>query len=637
MFREMPDPMDIVNPQILPVQPPVQAPVQPPVQTSQPTPSSPTTAPVTTSPVASQGMFGMNLGSIGLPSGGFSGINLNAGGGLGFGSVGGFDLSQTQREEIGNEVGGQVSNFWEVMENSLGENWRDNSKFSESLEFNQGQDPNSYLAALKGSNEYQTLYSNLIDSGTSPEIAQTQLMDYYGLGLSSTEIGTYGGTRQWRYDTETGEYVVDEASDNLHSAPSNIERIAPVAAMSIMTAGLGTALAPAIGAATGLGTVASTAIGTGIGSGVSTALQGGDLGDVVISGVTSGLGSYASGLTEAASAVDASQAVIEQANLVNNISNVVDIAQAVESGNILGAVSAGLDLAGSTGIELMVDDFFYDNFGEYDFVTDNLNAISDATIAFADAQLSGDNLEETLMATMKQYIESDGGLPDIGLGGEGFDFDLGINFTRPEWLDNISFGDFEGFGDFDTSQLRALGDYILAGASEINREVIRPVIDGVEQIARDTGTAIDQAVRDLPLTQQQIQDAERAARDFASGINENTIQPLIDTTAEAVRETGRDIREAIPDVDITNPIDIDINNPFADITNPLEGLENPFSGVDIDLPSVDLDLPSLGGSGGRYSVDADLSGLAKMKTQYGDMYDFEDIMSNNLLKNQLLA
>ena len=618
MFREMPDPMDIVNPQILPVQTPVQAPaqapVQPPVQTSQPTPSSPTTVPVTTSPVASQGLLGLpstfNL---------FSSSNPSA-----TGSMSGFNVSPSavtnlmQRGDRANEL---TSSIFEGAE-----------RFNVGTDDFISQEQLDNINNLLGSEDYdsylsqytQALNSEFGEDRTGLYQDNRAVLDNLGIGNRFKVAGEYGGEKEYEFNTDTGEF--DLIRDNTNSRDNAMlgtvsNAIVEQGAMFLATAGLGNALAPAIQAATGLGTAASVGVGTGIANGVSTALQGGDLGDVVTSGVTSGLGSYASGLTEAANAVDASASVIEQARIVNNISNVVDIAQAVESGNVLGAISSGLDLAGSTGIELMVDDFFYDNFGEYDFVTDNLNAISDATIAFADAQLSGDNLEETLMATMKQYIESDGGLPDIGLGGEGFDFDLGINFTRPEWLDNIPFGDFEGFGDFDTSQLRALGDYILAGASEINREVIRPVIDGVEQIARDTGTVIDQAVRDIPLTQQQIQDAERAARDFASDINENTIQPLIDTTAEVVRETGRDIREAIPDVDITNP---------------LEGLENPFSGVDIDLPSVDLDLPSLG-SGGGYSVDADLSDLAKMKTQYGDMYDFEDIMSNNLLKNQLLA
>jgi len=298
--------------------------------------------------------------------------------------------------------------------------------------------------------------TGLQDTGTEQRLGE--------LGLQRTyEQDMYKG---YKYNSATGEY------DFYDNTPSIIDKALPVLIKSgiiaASTAGMGSALAGS-SALAGYAPAVQQGIGYGIASGTSTAIQGGDLGDVATSALKGGLAAYTSGLESAVKDADymlelgeaGAASLQSQYDIVSTIKTTTNLAELVESGDVLGAINKVLDLQNSESISTVVSGFFAENFGTSDFVMKNLKAISDSSIVLADKLLQGENLEVSVKNAAFEYWSKKGTLE--GLFGEGTTF----NFDTPEWVEEI-------------------GNTLLEGASAINNNVIKPVVDVVKQLGTDS-------------------------------------------------------------------------------------------------------------------------------------------------------
>ena len=116
--------------------------------------------------------------------------------------------------------------------------------------------------------------------------------------------------------------------------------VIPILAVTGASAAIGGAAAAAIGLGT-VGAVAATAIGTGIVAGGLTALEGGDLSDVLESAVVGGVTTYVGGsLGELIGGVDAAI----------DIPTDIPVSDSGLLGDVGGsALDAGMDVYGGTG------------------------------------------------------------------------------------------------------------------------------------------------------------------------------------------------------------------------------------------------------------------------------------------------
>jgi len=233
--------------------------------------------------------------------------------------------------------------------------------------------------------------SGFQDAGTEQRLNE--------LGLQMTyEQDQYKG---YKYNPATGEY------DYYDNTPSVIDEAIPVliktGIIATATAGMGSALAGS-SALAGYAPAVQQGIGYGIASGASTAIQGGDLEDVATSALVGGFAAYTNGLENAVTDAEymmelgeaGAASLQSQYDLVSTIETTMDIANVVESGNVLGAVNQVLDLQGNSNVDTIVSDFYANTFGDSAFVMDNLEAVSEASVKLADKLLQGENLEDSV-------------------------------------------------------------------------------------------------------------------------------------------------------------------------------------------------------------------------------------------------
>ncbi len=346
---------------------------------------------------------------------------------------------------------------------------------------------------------------------------------------------------------------------------------------ALSKAGLMYATGGAIGGLASSALGVSSAVGAGIGAGTVSLAQGDSLDEALVKGFTAGLSEYAEGATgalEAAQAAGESAEVIKglqaASDVANNVKNVINIGQAIESGNILKGLSSGMDLAGIGSLVDYTEDVIAESLGETagmgidgaltEWTFYNSDHIAEATVKFADTLIKGGNLGDATVGAVKEYITDGGGIKDLIPSGGNFS----IDFETPEVIQQVA-------------------QMIADGASAINSNVIKPALEGADQL-----------VRDLPTTKKDWQEAE----DY---VNQN----IIDPTAETVREFGRDVRDALPE------------------------------GPDLDFP--DFDFPSLSGGqyvgGGGYSGDkADLVTVQLTDPELVKGFEYDSL--NNPLMNR---
>lgn len=361
----------------------------------------------------------------------------------------------------------------------------------------------------------------LLDQGTAGRLSEIGLQGVY-------EQDMYKG---YRYEPSTGKYVYYDNTPSMLDVA--IPALIKTGITAAVTAGLGSALGGAMG---------SSIAGKATAAGVASLAQGNSPKDALLSAATAGFGEYAKGAQAAAQAADATQAVKNTAQTLDTIRKTVNVAQAVSSGNTVGAILGGMDLMGLPSVTSMVSDKLTETFPDSDFLTnpDNLEAVSNSLTKFGTKLASGEDPQKALASAMWDYVQSDGAMPSLNI-----DIDLGEGWDTPEWMRQI-----------DSEALQPIKDAIVAGYQVVNENVLNPI--------QEIGSAAAGVVRE-------------AGRD---------VREAVDPYADVVREAGRDVREAVsgvdvPSINLPDLPDFTGSSGYAGSTDPL------------DLVTVSLDNPEL--------------------------------------------
>ena len=364
----------------------------------------------------------------------------------------------------------------------------------------------------------------LLDQGTANRLNEIGLQGVY-------EQGEYKG---YKYNPTTGQY------DYYDNTPSMIDTAMP----ALIKQGITMALTAGVGSALG-GVMGSSIAGKATAAGISSLAQGKSPQEALMSAATVGFGEYAKGVQVAASAADATDAIKNTAETLDTIRKTVNVAQAVSSGNTVGAILGGMDLMGLPSVTTMVSDKLTEVFPDSDFLTnpDNLQAVSNSLTKFGTKLASGADPQKALASAMWDYVQSDGALPNLDI-----DIDLGEGWDTPEWMRQI-----------DSEALQPIKEAIVAGYQEVNDKVLNPI--------QEIGSAAAGVVRE-------------AGRD---------VREAVDPLANEVREVGRDIRDAASEVEIPS-----INLPdFIGATGATGSSDYAASTDPLDLVTVNLDNPEL--------------------------------------------
>ena len=495
-----------------------------------------------------------------------------------------------------------------------------------------------------------------------------------GLPTSFKVKGDFGGMKQYEFNTETGEY--DVIQDNTVSKDAAMaETIIKAAPVVMITAGVGSALANSstIMGVAGGNTAIASGLGQGIASGISTGIQGGDAGDVLTSAVLGGLGGYADGLDTLTAdggfmsglSVTEAAELTSHAELIGQISNGVDLVKAVEAGDVVGAINAGLSLAGSSNLNDVVTDNILSN-TDSDFVRNNVDAISSGAIGAGEAIIKGGDVVEVVQSVANNIVKDtylteenvgsllneyagdnsfvannleplvkgvikggetalDGGnrkdifvdtvkpivkeiikdtYDSIEIGGG--DLDIDLKAVEDFWQDNIEKPMEQLWQDIEP-QREAVETVVQSGVDYVKDKVVEPVVETVKTIVKEA----DQVVRALPTTKEDWEDAEQDIKDVASD------------TASVVREVGRDVRE------FADPLANDVRQVGRDIRNiDLPDISTPS----FNLPSFDLPSFSLPSGGGCSIGDADLVNITLSDPELVKGFDYATL--NNPLTNK---
>ena len=372
-----------------------------------------------------------------------------------------------------------------------------NGKIKEINEYLKGEQFGGYMS------EYDSRLTSLGDYNRIGG-ATTNLLNQVGLSNALGVQGEYGGYKQYTYNPETNQYELTRDTEK-----SMLEAAAPDLAVAAFTAaataGLGSALSSSF--------AISSTTGQAIAAGATSALQGGDLEDVVVSALSAGFAEEVKTLQEAAQTVGATKEAIALADTMKSVESAIDLVKAVDNKNILGAISSGMELAGMDSLLDFTEDTIAESLGETagmgvdgaltEWAFYNSDHIAEATLKFADTLIKGGNLGEATQDAVIKYIRDEGGFSDLFPKGEGFN----IDFEAPEVIEQVA-------------------QWVANGASAVNRTIIKPTVGAIELLAYGAVGAADELVRSIPITKEEAEQ-------------------FVDDTAEFVRNTGRDIREAV--------------------------------------------------------------------------------------------
>lgn len=371
----------------------------------------------------------------------------------------------------------------------------------------------------------------------------------------------------YTYNNETGQY------DYYDNTPSKLEQAAPAlikaGVMMTATAGFGSALG---GSAmlSGMSTATSSAIGNAVAAGAMSAAQGGDLKDVVKNAALGGLGGYVKGAREAAEAAQAAAGVIgataeaadtaralqSSLEVATKVQDVVKLGQAVASKDILGVIKNGLSVAGMESLEQTATSKILALDPDNEFLSNNAKELATATLQVTDKLIKGESIGDAVRSGVMAYIQDGGGIRDL----------------LPES------GDFK-----DSEILKTIADT----ASEINRDYIKPVIEGINNVA-------DETVRALPTTKEDWQNAEQfvktevldpageftqkeiidpvkePASDANSFVQREVIDPVQETASELNEEYVRPLADSAGEIvdDVVDTVK-DYGDEFGDLANKL--------------------------------------------------------------------
>ena len=420
---------------------------------------------------------------------------------------------------------------------------------------NQIADINNYLNSQQFTDYMSESDSNLSTLGDykKAEGATTGLLNQVGLPKALGVEGKYGGYKNYTYNPKTNQYelTMDTERSALDVAAPELIKAAAVATF---TAGVGSAISSGFGV--------SSTTGAAIAGGASSAAQGGDFGEVIVSALSAGLAEEVKAASEAASVIGATKEAAAYADTLKTIKGSIDLVQAVEDGNVLSAVSSALDLSG--------------NGAPSGFIKEALNTTDAQTagiLKVIDKQLQGESLEDSIKAGAATWVR-EGGIKEI---------DLDIDF---------------GTGDWETPEaIKVIGDKLVEGASWANENLIKPVVKTVEQVgagaieaASETNRFVQREIIDevqgyLSEQNQTFQTALEPIKEDFSKLNDTVRTELATFDKDYLQPVKNDISQINKDVRIQlaafddetlQPIKKDIEDVITKVDNTLSAFNKDY-------------------------------------------------------------
>ena len=505
--------------------------------------------------------------------------------------------------------------------------------------------------------EYTAGLHSYMNDMSNSDLSEQELQMYY-----AAANGVRANTPSLHYDEKNKQFTFDLNEDSL------LEKGLKGVLAAGFTAAGGVALGAVLGGAAATGAAAATgtsaastgiisgvtkatanAIGSAIVSGGVTHAQGGDLGDVLVNSVTAGVGSYAKGVSQAAEGAMASatlptatkemissaSSLATQAEIFNKLDTTIDIVKAVEDKNILGAVTGILDVADLDSPLTFIEDKISENFGEYDWVAENTEALAASTLKFSVKMADGSNAEDAAQSALGTYIRKGGKLPDIDVDAGDWDglkipqelkdvFHATKDFVDDNVVKPIQ-GAVEGIVDTAKEGVK----YVQENLEEFKTEYVDPVTGDI----RDAGRYIAEEADELKDTV--VDNVRETGRDIATEAD-RLKDEYIDPISEGIRETGRDIATEADRLKDTyvDPIVDSVRETGRDIRNAFDTEESEgFSTPKIDTSGIDLNIVTNGfGNAFDNSYEAERTELEKMN----EAQDFQRLDLSRFLSNPLL-
>lgn len=374
-----------------------------------------------------------------------------------------------------------------------------------------------------------------------------QAYDQFGIKVTSREVLNSMGIptqfkdvndeKTWLWDEKLQEFkkVRDESKGGIGDIlDDNVDVLAGVG-LAVMTGGMASTLstlAVSAGASAGM----AGAIGNVAANALVQGTLTGDLDPAKLA--TSAISGYTKGLQGAIEAGQAGAEIASQVEVLDNINNTVKLAQAVDEGNVLGAVTAGLNLADMDSPKDLISNFISDTAQDADtylgtvknavanWAFNNSDELAEATIKFADSMIKNGDVGDASLQAVIKYIKEGGGLSDLIPSGG----DFGLDFEVPEVLQEV-------------------GQMIADGASAINREIIKPVVKTVETAVEAAVEVGDQVVRILPTEIEDWKEAEEYVKQELRDFDKEVLQPVIKPIREELSVLNQDVREELRNFD----------------------------------------------------------------------------------------
>lgn len=312
-----------------------------------------------------------------------------------------------------------------------------------------------------------------------------------------------------------------------------------------------------------------------------------------------------------------------------------------------------------------VTKFLTENTDSEGFIADNMDNIVKGIVKGGTEALDGGNKEDIAIETVKPIVKETikDFVKDIGSGDSSFD---GLDFIEDAYHEHIE-DPLEQFWQ-DIEPLReVVEETVGAGVDYVKTNVVDPVLDTVDTIIKEVEPTVDKVVKTVRETGREAEEVYDDAEDYVKQelreFDENVLQPLVNPIKEELatfddeklQPIKKDIEKVIKDVDqalsdankytreelaefdknTLQPIKNDLEKLIEGMSTDLGGMGDMLSGLWDAITGVGEGLAATQERVGRPSADD--SPLAKMRTQYGEQYEFEDLRNNPLLNNEFLS
>jgi hypothetical protein len=257
------------------------------------------------------------------------------------------------------------------------------------------------LKSFVGTDEF----SNVLDQYSQARIGEQtgtweggvsrDVLNSLGIPHSFETQDEFGRTTVYNFDEQSNDFEVVQEYGGTTKENEMIKAVAETAVVAMATAGLGSSLSASLNV--------STSTGAALASGAVSAAQGGNLEEVLTSALSAGFAEEVKGLQTAAEAVGATKEVIAFADTMKAIETGIDLVKAVDSGDVLGAISSTLDLTGNGSPASYIKEAL----GTTDAQTAGI-------LKVIDKQLQGESLDDSVKSGATTWIK-EGGIKEIDL------------------------------------------------------------------------------------------------------------------------------------------------------------------------------------------------------------------------------